>query len=258
MPPTVRSLDELVKYVAPNYDAQRQQYQQQINTANSALPDQEAALDTAKNNAFQDISQLASNRGMLFSGFAPSQQAKYIGEKYLPAKANLRAKVQDNIARLQSAILGLDTDQRKEAMQLHEGDLTQLYGYNQEQDRRKFEKEQADLAYQREMEKLKTQAALDRSNKAASEPVRYNWTRNAKGGYDVVGANGQRANIDLATAVASQGGGINNLVSLLLNGDSQDKRAAQQYLKDVQKDPTKAYANLLRNRGTAFYTGGGF
>lgn len=257
MPPTVRTLDELYKLNGSVYDPQRQNIDQQIGQTQQSGQAEEQGLYAVQNQAFKNINQMASNKGMLFSGFSPDQQAQYNSTKFMPAIAGLRGKIQDNIARLQSARLTLDSDQRKEAMGMQEKDLSQLYDYNKEQDRRKFEKEQADVAYQREMEKLKTQAALSNSAKAASEPPRYDWHKNQAGGYEVV-INGQKASVDLATAVASRGGGIQNLISLLMNGDAQDKKAAQQYLKDVQKDATMAYANLVSNRGTAFYTGGGF
>lgn len=171
MQPNVRSLDELMAATNSIYDPQRQAVQQQINNAGAQLPDQEKALYNAQQGAFKDISQLASNRGLLFSGFSPNQQAKYTGEKFLPAMANLRSKVQDNIGRLQSALLGLDTEQRKGAMSTQEGDLAKLYSYNQEQDRRKWEQQQSEIAYQREMEKMRQQAALSRQAAAAANPA---------------------------------------------------------------------------------------
>lgn len=256
MPPTVRTLDELYSQSNSLYDPLRNNYRSQMSAAEQSLPELEKPLYAAKDRAFKDISQLASNKGMLFSGFAPDQQAKYVGEKFMPALTDLRSKVQDNIGRLQSALLGLDTEQRKGAMGLRENDLSKLYDYNKEQDRRKFDKEQSDIAYQRELQTLKTKAAL---GKESNEPTRYSWQKTSPtGGYEVYDGKGGKAPIDLATAVASQGGGINNLISLLMAGDPQDRKAAQQYLKDVQEDPVKAYANLVKNRGTAFYTGGGF
>lgn len=259
MPPKVRTLDELMAFTNSAYDPQRQAINQQIGQAGQAGQAEEQGLIAQKDKAFKDIAQLASNKKMLFSGFTPDEQANYTATKFMPAVAGLRGKVQDNIARLQSALLTLDSDQRKQVMGMQEDDNKALNAYNTEQDRRKWEQQQSEAAYQRELQKLRESAKLSQSAKVSNEPVRYTWTKNKNGGYAVVGADGKAANIDLATAVASQGGGISNLVSLLANGDAQDKKAANQYLKDVQKyGAAVAYANLVKNRGSAFYTGGGF
>lgn len=170
MQPPVRSLDELMAATQSIYDPQRQAINQQINQTSSQLPQLEQGLFAAKDRAFKDISQLASNKGMLFSGFAPEQQARYTGEKFLPALTGLRSKVQDNIGRLQSALLGLDTEQRKGAMTTREGDLSQLYNWNQEQDRRKWEAEQKKIGYEQELQKLREAARLRAADSAPATP----------------------------------------------------------------------------------------
>lgn len=167
-PPQVRTLDQLMSATNSLYDPQRNEYRTQIGQAGEQGAASEQALYGAQNAAFKNIAQMASNKGMLFSGFTPDQQAQYNSTKFMPAMAALRGKVQDNIARLQSALLGLDTDQRKQAMSMQEGDQNKLDAYNSEQDRRKFEKEQADLAYQREMEKLSKTQAFEASQNAAN------------------------------------------------------------------------------------------
>lgn len=221
MPPTVRSLDELMKYTAANYDPQRQMYQQQIAQTNQQLPELEAPIYAARDRAFKDISQLASNKGMLFSGFSPSQQAKYTGEKFLPALTNLRSKVQDNIGRLQGALLNLDSEQRKEAMGLHEGDLGKLYSFQQEQDRRKWEKEQSETAYQREMEALRQKQAFEASQNKAAQAA----SAPGKPGSDFLGY--------LSQQFAAAGGQGNKNISR----QQQDQWANQWFLDQGIMDP---------------------
>lgn len=167
MQPTVRTLDELTAYTNPLYNPQRQAVNQQITQAGTAGQAEEQGLIAQQQQAFKDITQQANNRGMFFSGFAPDQQAQYNSTKFMPAMASLRGKVQDNIARLQSALLGLDTDQRKQVMGMQQDDQSKLYSWQQEQERRRYEKEQADIAYQRELQKMAREQSFQRSMKSS-------------------------------------------------------------------------------------------
>lgn len=54
-----------------------------------------SALDQAKTNAFRDISQTANRRGMFFSGFQPEEQARHLGEQYLPGLQDIDTQQED-------------------------------------------------------------------------------------------------------------------------------------------------------------------
>lgn len=197
-PPTVRTLDNLVSETNSIYDPQRQNYQNQIATSNTRLGDSERYLGQQQQNAFGDISQAAASRGALFSGFTPDQQAKYTSEKYLPALANLRAANEQTIQGLNTSILGLDSEQRQQALKTREGDLAQLYDFNKTQDERKFQTEQAQLAYEREMNKLReqqrfeaSQNAANRASSAAAKPSPQSFLVSAFSGYKPAYEGGQ-------------------------------------------------------------------
>ena len=174
MPPTVRTLDQLVAETNPIYAPQQQAIQQRIDQASQAGAAQEAGLAAAQTNAFGDITQAATRRGALFSGFTPDQQARYTSEKYLPALANLRAANQSTIQGLNDNSTQLAADQQKTALGQREGDLSRLYDYEKVQSDRKFQTEQANLAYQREMEKLRADQAFTASQNAVSKPSAQN------------------------------------------------------------------------------------
>lgn len=161
MQPQVRTLDQLVAETNSAYQPQKDAYNSQIASANTRLSEQQQGLDAAKTNAFQDITQASTRRGALFSGFTPDQQARYTAEKYLPSLANLRAANESTIQGLNSEIMGLDSEQRKNAFQTREGDLARLYDYNKIQEDRRFQTDQANKAYEREMEKLRTQQRFE-------------------------------------------------------------------------------------------------
>lgn len=153
-PPQVQTLDQLMSATNPIYDPQRQDIQSQIGQTTDAGQAAEQGLAATQNNAFQNIAQMASNKGMLFSGFTPDQQAKYNAGTYMPALANLKAKVGDNIAKLQSALIGLDTDQRKGAMSEQANQQSQVADFNKMQDQRAYDEQVRQEAYQQELKKI--------------------------------------------------------------------------------------------------------
>ena len=165
-PPTVRTLDQLVAETNPIYDPQRQAIQQRTDIATQNNTAQEAGLAAAQQTAFGDITQAATRRGALFSGFTPDQQARYTSEKYLPALANLRAASQNTIQGLNDQAFSLDSDQKKTALGTREGDLSRLYDYDKTQSERKFQTEQANIAYEREMQKLRAEQSFQAAQNA--------------------------------------------------------------------------------------------
>jgi hypothetical protein len=66
------------------YAPQEQWINNQITELPRYYDAQKASMEQAKVNAFRDISNTAQGRGMFFSGFQPHEQARYLGEKYLP------------------------------------------------------------------------------------------------------------------------------------------------------------------------------
>ena len=168
MQPTVRSIDQLMLENAAAYDPMRQSYRDQIAQSGTRLASAEQGLGAARDNAFGNITQSAVNRNMLFSGFSPDQQAKYTAEKYLPALANLRTANEENIGKLNQSIMGLDAEQRKAAMATREADLSKLYDYQKEQERRAWEAEQARIAYDREMARMREEQSFTAKQNAAA------------------------------------------------------------------------------------------
>lgn len=73
-----------IKALEEAYAPQVQGLQQQIATLPQQFEAQKSALQQAKENAFRDITKTASRGGMFFTGFTPREEARYLGEKYLP------------------------------------------------------------------------------------------------------------------------------------------------------------------------------
>lgn len=90
-----------------------------VNNEISALPGQQqsqlSALDQAKVNAFSDINTDANTKGVLFSGFSPTEQASYVGTKYLPAVANLQTSFTNQQNTLQGQLNTLNAQRISDA-----------------------------------------------------------------------------------------------------------------------------------------------
>lgn len=107
---------QLAKIYKPQIDLVQQQYQ-------ATLPQFEAqkqSLEQAKVNAFRDIGDTAQRRGMFFSGFQPAEQARYIGEKYLPALAGVEQGQQQARLSMLEALTGLRTQQGEARLNFRE------------------------------------------------------------------------------------------------------------------------------------------
>lgn len=106
------------------YDPQVAQVNSEIAQLAPQQQTQQAALDQAKVNAFQDITNQANSRGMLFSGFSPQQQATYIGTKYLPAVANLQTSFNNQKNTLIDKINAINQARATQAQSIVNADQT--------------------------------------------------------------------------------------------------------------------------------------
>lgn len=127
--PQVQSLSDIIASLNPIYDSQRQAINQQISNNQQSGGAQMSALDAAKQAAFQSINQNASNRGLLFSGFSPNEQAQYLGTRYLPAVAQLQQGIQDRNNTLTNQLLGIDTNVQKQALDTQQGQVKDQNAY---------------------------------------------------------------------------------------------------------------------------------
>lgn len=98
------------------YNPQTQFIQSQIDLIPTYYEPQKAALEQAKVNAFRDIGNTAQSRGMFFSGFQPHEQARYLGEKYLPALAGYDMEMQRERQGLLGQIVGLNADRGQQML----------------------------------------------------------------------------------------------------------------------------------------------
>ncbi len=243
--PAVQSLEEIIASLDPAYSQQKNVYSQQI----AALPGQEAGailgLNTAKSNAFREVNRAANAKGLAFSGIPIEEQTRYLGEKYLPGLAEVKKSTQNQTFQLQQALAGLDTEQRLRAMETRSGQQKSLEGYLEAERQREFE-----------MRKMREQMTFERGQ-SASKQKDLEIRKNSRGGWEIY-VNGQKTDqLDLAGYARETG---TDLVSLLSQGDADDRRAAQYYMDKIRKygtaEAAKYMLELQRDRPTAFYRGG--
>lgn len=105
--------------LASIYDPQTALIQQQQAALPGQYTAQKTALEQARVNAFRDIGNAASSKGMTFSGFSPEQQAQYTGTKYLPALAGLATDQQNKQFSLTQSLNELNYKRGSQAQDLY-------------------------------------------------------------------------------------------------------------------------------------------
>jgi hypothetical protein len=96
------------------YKPQEQFIQQQKAALPGQFDGQRSALEQAKVNAFRDVGLQAQRRGMFFSGFQPAEQARYLGEKFLPGMQDIAARQEQSRLGLLEKLIGLRTQKAGE------------------------------------------------------------------------------------------------------------------------------------------------
>lgn len=148
-----RALSDIMTELDSTYNPLRNRSQEVYQKGLDATNPQESAdlggLEIAKNNAFESINTGANRRGMFFSGIPLAEQSKYVGENYLPSIAGLKNRY--------AGIRG----------NLYQTLASQLGQYDVDQEKRKYEIYNSEVARERE-DKLLADAAAERARVASS------------------------------------------------------------------------------------------
>lgn len=84
---------------------------------------EDKGLQAQKEDSFNQITQGANRRGLLFSGIPLQEQAEYVGQSYLPAVANLKAKYAQQRFNLQDALAKIGQEQYQSAYGIYNNEL---------------------------------------------------------------------------------------------------------------------------------------
>lgn len=170
MAPQVQTLDQILAGLLPAYQGQKNIYGQMMDQNRRDSSTKQEGLKAQQRQEFGDIEQRASNKGMLFSGFSPSEQARYTSTRFLPALAGLESETLGANNRLALALAGLDTDARTRAQSEMGRQQDQLFSWQSNQQRQAFEAEQARLNREAEDRRLAQELAVRRSQISSQAP----------------------------------------------------------------------------------------
>lgn len=115
-----REIQQIMQELETAYAPQRQAVQERMNQLPGFYEAQRAGVDTARTNAFQDITRQANARGVVYSGAPIQEQQRYVGERYLPALAQLSGQEGEQRFGLQQALNQLGERQLTYAQQIRQ------------------------------------------------------------------------------------------------------------------------------------------
>jgi hypothetical protein len=212
--------------LAKVYDPQEQFIQQQMKALPGQFAGQKSSLEQAKVNAFRDITNTAQSRGMFFSGFQPAEQARYLGEKFLPGMQDIAARQEQGRLGLLEQLIGLRGQRTQGMTDFQERLRQEAMERQQKLEDRRFQATQA------EKDRRFTASQNAASRASSAKPVDpfggYGIERKESGaGFSFKGPGGRP--ISMAQYAQSTGTGI---AELLRQSESDyDKKA----LSDMQK-----------------------
>lgn len=196
--PTVQSLNDIIGQITAAQAPEQATIDSNISANDQSGNAQVAGLNQAQTNAFGQINQNASDKGLYFSGYTPQSEATYTGSTYLPALA----KLQNTIATTRNTLLGqkadLQTQANIQALTTQQGEQKDLDSYNQE-----LQSESAAAALQKQEEQAAAAQAQITANNTASNNAaeKGNRTTNSVGGYEFTDAKGNPINASAYAAL---------------------------------------------------------
>lgn len=174
MAPQVQSLEEIIAQLTPAQQGQKDYIAGQQALVPGQLDVQKQALEAQRQNQFRDIRNVASRSGNTWSGIPLEEQARYLGEKFLPGLANVDAEGQQRMSALEKALIDLDTQTYNQAFSERTRQQGVFEQYQEAERQRAFQQEMQKIeqAYQAEQARTERewqerQAAIDRQYTSA-------------------------------------------------------------------------------------------
>lgn len=118
-----RSIDQIQAELSSVYNPQIDQVNAQLAELPKYYTAQQQGLDQAKVNAFGDITNAASAKGMSYSGMPIAEQSKYVGTKFLPAMAQLQQQQSQQTFGLKGQLTDIYGKRMSQAQALRQSEL---------------------------------------------------------------------------------------------------------------------------------------
>jgi len=203
--PVVQNLDDILASLSPAYSGQEQVIGQQQAALPGKYDAERQALGAEKTNTFRDINTGANSKGLAFSGIPEAEQARYLGEKYLPGLTNLTTQQNTEGLTLSGQLASLESDKRLRALDTQNTQQKALSDWQNaqelQQEQEAFDKWKTanDQAFQLKLEGMKESYG---ASQAAASPLTQTQTAAAIRSEleRVKGSDGHVAPSDLATA----------------------------------------------------------
>lgn len=135
MPPTVRTLDQILGELGTVYQPQIQSMQTRMGLIPGQIAEEEKGLQAKQETAFGDILSGARRRGtgVAFGGIPLSEQATYTANEFLPSLARLKQSGREQAMTLQDAINQVNERKQTQAMGVRQYEQSRLDAYDSEQ-----------------------------------------------------------------------------------------------------------------------------
>lgn len=236
MPPQVQTLDQILAELETAYAPTRNIYQQQASLVPAKFDTRRSALEGARVKNFDNIATSANRAGMGFTGFTQAEQGDYLADKFLPGMQQSYVDQDQEALQFSKSLAELDMEKRLKGMSREN---------EQKSARSSWEENERKRAFDAEQNRLDRSASAAKAT-ASKGPV---LSKNKSGGWEV------SEGLDLAGYARATGA---DLITLLEQGDAQDRKAAQYYKDNIRLGRGETYAmdRLRKDRKTAFYRGG--
>lgn len=136
--PTVQTIGDIVKELNPAFQPGIDLAKEEMALIEPQLQADIAGAEQAKINEFRNITNIANRRGMTFSGIPIGEQARYIGEKFLPAVQQLKTGAQKERIRIRDIIAGIQRDSYLQAFGERGKQQDRLFDFTSAEANREF------------------------------------------------------------------------------------------------------------------------
>lgn len=232
-----RSLDQILTELnSGGYQAQKDQYNNQIQAVDPTMQADEQGLEAAKTDAFANITQAANRSGMFYSGMPIAEEQRYTGATFLPALANLRSKYAQQKFDLTSALNKVSQDEMTQAQGIHQNEL------DLEEKQREFDQQLAAAKATAGAGGASPSFGFGGGPSVAGAGSTANYSQKANGGFAFTDANGS----PISAATYSQLTGIpfRSLLQSMANaGDTGAKTALNFVGNDYGYNPNMVGTN---------------
>ncbi len=131
--PEVQTIDSILKTIQPAIDPLLANQREQMGLVEQRAAADAKGLEQGQINAFRGITNQAQAGGNTFSGIPIGEQARYTGEHFLPAMANLKINAQNENIRIRDIMAQIQKDSYMQAFQTNQKQQDNQFTYSRDE-----------------------------------------------------------------------------------------------------------------------------